>query len=426
MTDKDLLLFTTSFPYGTITEASFVMAELPYLCQRFRRVIIIPEIYKGDPIDISNYPNVTVDNSRVKSIDHRHPLIKLSFALHPSVVKQELKSILHTPLSKWPTAWSMAINRYRISNNLKDIIRRLDIDCSHTVFYTFWFDHVTEAIAMALPPEKGALVSGAHGHDIYPYPDTFKSHTFRLIALSRMTRLYAASHEGAGYLKQAYPSLSAKIDTRTLGSPKITHDFTTIPHQKGEPITFFSCSRVDANKRVTLNYKLIRALALCFPTTQFRWIHVGDGDQMQSLRHITQTTQPSNLSIELTGAVNNTKVHHIYQSVNIDWAMLLSTMEGGNPITLSEALSYGVPVITCDVPGCREIANDSVGLLLSSDPTVKEFIARISPYICGEKSQSTLRKAAFRHWSEHFDASKLRAKFASELSSLPTQALITR
>ena len=131
-----------------------------------------------------------------------------------------------------------------------------------------------------------------------------------------------------------------------------------------------------------------------------------------------------NLTIELKGTISNPEVHGIYMSTAIDWVMLLSRMEG-NPIALAEALSYGVPVIACNVPGCKEIADDTVGLLLTPDPTPEEFISRIRPYITattdsGHLRQATdnLRQTAFNRWSEHFDASKLRAKFAAEIASL--------
>ncbi len=424
MAGKDLLLFTTTFPYGTVTEASFVMAELPHLCRQFRRVIIIPELSKGEAIDLSAYGNVTVDTSRVNSIDHRTPLTKLRFALHPSVISQGLRSLPHAPVAKWPAAWSMAINRYRIGRNLLDIMRRHNVDCRTAVFYTFWFDHVTEAIALTLPADKGVLVSGAHGHDIYPYPNTFKSHPFRLAALRRMARLYAASEGGAEYLRKAYPQHTGKIVTRTLGSSKTDHDFTARPHRDNEPVTFLSCSRVDDNKRVTLNHKLLLALAEAFPSMQFRWIHIGDGDKMPQVRAAIAANPLPNLTIELKGTISNPEVHGIYMSTAIDWVMLLSRMEG-NPIALAEALSYGVPVIACNVPGCKEIADDTVGLLLTPDPTPEEFISRIRPYITattdsGHLRQATdnLRQTAFNRWSEHFDASKLRAKFAAEIASL--------
>lgn len=416
MDGKDLLLFTTAFPYDTITETTFVMAELPYLCREFRRVIIVPEIAKGEMIDLSEFKNVIVDTSRSESIDHRHPICKLGSALHPSVISQTISSLPYAPLHKWPAAWSMAINRHRIGRNLRKIISRHNIDCHKAVFYTFWFDHVTEAIALALPKQSGILTSCTHLHDMFDYPGVLKIHYFRQKAIQRMSKLYAVSDEGVTYLKQIHSSSADKIIRRTLGSYKNNHSIISPPSQ-GNCITFLSCSRVTDIKRVTLNYRLLNSLASHFPAISFKWIHIGDGDRMPALKAETSQNKCKNLSIILKGACPNHEVHDTYASEPIDWVILFSSCEG-NPIALAEALSYGVPVITCDVPGCREIIDDTVGILLSANPTPEEFISRISPYINGEKKQSPLREAAYERWCDSYDASKLRADFAKELASL--------
>lgn len=231
-----------------------------------------------------------------------------------------------------------------------------------------------------------------------------------------MTRLYAVSNEGVTYLKRIHPSCNDKITLRTLGSHK-KNPFLLSERSHGNRMTFLSCSRVTGIKRVELNYELLKSLADRNPDISFRWIHIGDGDRMSALKEKTVLTPCKNLSVILKGACPNKEVHNTYVSEPIDWVILVSHCEG-NPIALSEALSYGVPVVTCDVPGCREIIDDNVGLVLSANPTPEEFISRIQPYITGEKDQSPLRMAAYRRWADCFNASSLRADFAKELASL--------
>ena len=251
---------------------------------------------------------------------------------------------------------------------------------------------------------------------MFDYPGVLKIHYFRQKAIQRMSKLYAVSDEGVTYLKQIHSSSADKIIRRTLGSYKNNHSIISPPSQ-GNCITFLSCSRVTDIKRVTLNYRLLNSLASHFPAISFKWIHIGDGDRMPALKAETSQNKCKNLSIILKGACPNHEVHDTYASEPIDWVILFSSCEG-NPIALAEALSYGVPVITCDVPGCREIIDDTVGILLSANPTPEEFISRISPYINGEKKQSPLREAAYERWCDSYDASKLRADFAKELASL--------
>lgn len=132
---------------------------------------------------------------------------------------------------------------------------------------------------------------------------------------------------------------------------------------------------------------------------------------------------PYNLTIDLKGMLRNEEIHSIYRTEPIDWAMLMSRFEGGLPIALCEALSYGIPVIGCDVPGIKEIINDSTGILLSKNSTSEEFIARIYPYLNGHKDLAPLRKSAFDEWKSKYDASTLRRLFAEYLSELPSKIM---
>ena len=76
-----------------------------------------------------------------------------------------------------------------------------------------------------------------------------------------------------------------------------------------------------------------------------------------------------------------------------------------------------------DGPGTNEIVNDSTGILLSENPTSEEFIARIHPYLNGQKDQTPLRKSAFDEWKSKYDASTLRRSFAEYLSELPPKTM---
>ena len=143
---------------------------------------------------------------------------------------------------------------------------------------------------------------------------------------------------------------------------------------------------------------------------------------MSMLRASIPAQLPSNLTIDLKGMLCNEEIHSIYRKEPIDWAMLMSRCEG-LPIALCEALSYGIPVIGCDVPGIKEIVNDSTGILLSENPTSEEFIARIYPYLNGQKDQAPLRKSAFDEWKSKYDASTLRRLFAEYMSELPSKIM---
>lgn len=97
--------------------------------------------------------------------------------------------------------------------------------------------------------------------------------------------------------------------------------------------------------------------------------------------------------------------------------MLLSTTEG-LPIAITEAMSYGIPVITTDVGGNSEIVTPETGILLPSDFNPKQIAGEIQPYIIDNDAYMQMRASAFNQWQNSFNANTLRHMFANSIRQL--------
>ena len=85
--------------------------------------------------------------------------------------------------------------------------------------------------------------------------------------------VYAASQAGADYLGGTFPEASAgdKVRVSTLGCVKLYPEAVAARHKRADRrFTFLSVSRVDENKRVEMNARLLRALAVARPDTAIR------------------------------------------------------------------------------------------------------------------------------------------------------------
>lgn len=203
-----------------------------------------------------------------------------------------------------------------------------------------------------------------------------------------------------------------------LGSPAILTDSPT-PAGNGNDITFFSCSRIAAEKRVHLNYRLIRALALSSPDMNFRWMHIGTGDKLASLLNEVTHQCPANLNVTIeSDRIDNENVHQFYHDNRVDWFMLMSETEGGVPVSICEAMSHGVPVIAASSGAIPEIVDSSTGVLLSHDPDDNEFLTAINRFISDREAAGKLRVNARERWRNSFNSQQLRDSFASEISQL--------
>jgi len=109
-------------------------------------------------------------------------------------------------------------------------------------------------------------------------------------------------------------------------------------------------------------------------------------------------------------------INHYLQK-SIDVFLSLSESEGGTPVSMMEAQSFGVPVIATNVGGVGEIVIDKkTGFLLGDNPTETEFVEKVGIFINDKTILSRMKKDSFENWNENFNAEKNYRKFVLEIS----------
>jgi glycosyltransferase involved in cell wall biosynthesis len=78
------------------------------------------------------------------------------------------------------------------------------------------------------------------------------------------------------------------------------------------------------------------------------------------------------LKVILHGYVSNQTLINFYQKQQVDLFVNVSSSEG-LPVSIMEALSFGIPVIATDVGGTSELVSDKVGELISSTFTTESL-----------------------------------------------------
>ena len=94
------------------------------------------------------------------------------------------------------------------------------------------------------------------------------------------------------------------------------------------------------------------------------------------------------------------------------------SLNEGLPVSIMEAISFGIPVIATDVGGTSEIVRDGFnGYLLSKDFSDEDFAALLSRvYNMKDAEYETLRTNARAFWERNFDASKNYPAFISQIT----------
>lgn len=285
----------------------------------------------------------------------------------------------------------------------------------HTIYYSYWYNY--GAMALALEKKRTPrlrIITRTHGYDLYserspagvqPYKRFMDGQMDAVFFVCKRAREYYLERfatQGKGHYRLAY-----------LGVP----DNGLNPPGKEEAISLFSCSNVISLKRVNL---LVEALVL-LPGRKIRWVHAGGGSQEAEVKRLAEEKLVGNpdITYAFLGPVPNHTIIEYYKVTHVDLFLTASQTEGGTPVSIMEAFSFGVPAVGTDVGGIPEIINEGTGFLLAADPTPKEIAGAIAAYADSSAAKKTaMRSNARQMWHASFYDKANHLRFARELEKL--------
>src|ERR1700741_147883 len=272
----------------------------------------------------------------------------------------------------------------------------------NAVFYTFWFNQWATVLSL-LARKKiiNKYYSRTHGTDLYEYRvPKIKRIPFRWFQLKHNEGVFSVSMKGADYLRQMYPQHSGKIHSSYLGSK----DLGMAAFDPGKKFTILSCANVRNIKRIHFIPEILQHLDF-----DVKWIHVGN-ENLNSKdvtipvykKNKENLKAKSNIEVECKGALTNEEVLQFYKTNNINLFISVSETEG-LPVSMMEAISFGIPVISTDVGGCSEIVNEATGVLIPKDFVPSEVAETIKQFRLSEKNTPVFRKKARAYWERNFN-----------------------
>jgi len=124
------------------------------------------------------------------------------------------------------------------------------------------------------------------------------------------------------------------------------------------------------------------------------------------------------IQYEFTGQKKNKEILKFYAENYIDIFINLSTTEG-LPVSIMEAMSYGIPVIATNVGGTSEIVDNESGILIDIDFTNEllcDIICKIN--FMDQSKKDEMRKKALNKWKYEFQAEKNYTEFYNRIKQL--------
>jgi glycosyltransferase involved in cell wall biosynthesis len=389
-TKETLYLFTNEYPYGT--GESFIENELEKHLLFFKEIKIIPLLKKGIARPV--HEKIMVLNLfENESYQPLPQLMKNAFS-YTALLLQEFFSVTSKVafLKQFSTLKSSLLqNFYRAACLEKQLNKEKNRDA--IIFYSFWTDDWATVLSILKRKNKiSHFISRVHGYDLYKERWTDQLIPFRTLQLKNVGKIMAASKDGLQYLETNYPTYKPKFSLSHLS----INDNGISPFDATGIFTMVSCSNLIPLKRVHL---IAAALAeIKFP---IKWIHFGDGVEKQKLLTIIEQL-PKHIVVDLKGFVSNEVLVDFYKKNSVNVFLHLSETEGGVPLALQEAASFGIPLIGAMAGGSAEIITNETGIPLSISTTATILATAITTLKNSDKNTMTFRKNVRTFWQQTF------------------------
>lgn len=410
---KYLVLIDEKFPFDN--SESFLETEIEYL-NNFNEIFICP-CSENAFLNLRNIKNHKVMIIKLIDKHHSNKLVKAMryfFAVFQiEVIKEVIKlfkngdvklSIIKELLS-FVSVGNEKYKEIKKELNKKNIGKKYNI-----IFYSYWMDfHAYIGVKLKKNYPESKAISRCHRFDLYEYTNKNNYIPLRKFIIKNLDTVYCISNDGKQYLENKYGDIGKNIEVSPLG----TRD-NGIRHVdlNRKPFKIVSCSWISPVKRVD---KIIGALSK-IKDMEVEWTHIGDGVLFNEIKNNSAEYLPGNVKFNFLGALANREVQRIYKEN--DYHIFINVSESeGIPVSIMEAISFGMPVIATDVGGVSEIVKDRFnGFLLQQSFQDKELIKCIKDfYQMSEIEYLKFRENARNFWMQNFNAEENYKKFANSV-----------
>ena len=391
----DLYLFTTNFPTGLSGEL-WLQNEIRITHKNCERIFIFPDHDTYDPLALPSncYPQKNVLASSEKEVLTLRDIFAIS-----SIILSDL-----VPLSKQGAFISNL--RYNISlvkklyKKAKYISKQIEAP-ERSVLYSYWADNAATMACMikTLKPNVKAI-SRAHGYEIYEDLKKDKVIQFRNYQNRIIDNFYSVSKKGAEHLKCKHPSFANKYSVSYLG----TNDHGLATYDPNEVLSIVTCCNLNTIKRIELVSEILKNIK-----QKMKWHLIGDGPEMSKIKK-ANSILPENIEVIYHGYKSQEALFEFYRSTHLNLLISVSYSEG-LPVTMMEAISFGIPLMVTNVGGCNEICNSQTGVLIDRDFDRKKAADILEKFKTSAMNTTEFRSGCRDYWKDNFDASKNYSSF---------------
>jgi glycosyltransferase involved in cell wall biosynthesis len=117
------------------------------------------------------------------------------------------------------------------------------------------------------------------------------------------------------------------------------------------------------------------------------------------------------------GKMMHGEVMEFFKEIPFHLFISLSESEG-LPVSMMEAISFGIPILSTDVGGVKEIVTKETGVLVEPSINHEDIASIIDDWKLTGLSSEIFRQGVRRFWEENFSAATNYPAFIKELKDL--------
>ena len=396
----NLNFFTAIFPYTTLEP--IVENEFMYSETAFKKIRIFPHFFKSQDsfqrkvssntkiIDLKDFESCKL------SLNYKVLIVKLlftEFRLCPN------KMFFIKNLRLWLAYLKAAAKKAKYLEDFNLLL-------PNSVNYSYWMNDW--ALVLAVLKERKTIsnfVFRCGGFDIWDERHPGNYLPFRGLIYKYTDQVIPNSVISAEYIKTK-TNQKHKVRHEYLG----TIDFGSGFEEQSKLLTIVSCSSVIALKRIELIIEVLSKVQV-----KVKWLHFGDGEQIDSIKKLAKEKLQTH-KVHFMGNVSNKDLMKFYSENYVDLFITTSSTEG-LPVSVQEAISFGIPIIATNVGAMSEVVNDDCGILVDKDFSTHKVATIIEGWRLSKYSSLTQRQIIRAVWMEKFDAEKVYPQFINRIKA---------
>ncbi len=391
-----LVLLTADFPFGS--GETFLETEIAYLSKGFDSVRIISANTQNEQTRIvpenCSVERIKLNLTTLQKIQSLLGIFSEMYRAEKGLLNEKYGLKMNAGIRK-----TMLVSLFRaklVAEKAESMLQSVDKE-DQLFFYSYWSDDV--AIGLGMLQNKYPKIrtfSRIHRWDVYFEESAFAYLPYRSFLVNSISKIVSISQDGIDYVNRTWKTEHPeKLVLSRLGvGNRVPFRFA-----ENERFTIVSCSNLIPVKRVDLLAQALVELG----DVQLKWIHFGDGVERQKIEKILEN-RPEKLLVELKGRVPNNEIYSYYAEHKPDLFINVSSSEGV-PVSIMEAMSFGIPVLATDAGGNNEIVTNENGELLPLDISSIKLAEKIKQFNALDQDQKvTVQQKSFETWKDRYNS----------------------